>query len=127
MDPMVLKAIQSMEKSLQELQSVMKAPVAAQSYKVVVRNGPYVQMPSIAKQWRPIDPKLKAKNLAKVKARVEAIKNASKSQLYCLNYGDRGHLAQACRNATFCFLCEKLGHKFFQCRAAAHPSYLERL
>jgi hypothetical protein len=55
MDSMVLKAIQSMEKSLQELQSVMKAPVAAQSYKVVVRNGPSVQMPSIAKQWRPID------------------------------------------------------------------------
>jgi hypothetical protein len=106
MDPMVLKALQSMEKSLQELQSVMKAPVAAQqSYKAVVRDGPSVQMRYFSKQWRQIDLEIKAKNLTKVIARVEAIKNASKSQPHFLKCGDRGHLAQICRNATICFLC----------------------
>jgi hypothetical protein len=81
---------------------------------------------TVSQQWRPIDPQIRSKNLAKAKAQVEAIKLVSKSQLHCLKCGDRGHLTQVCRNVTVCFVCEKLGYKSFQCRSAASPPFPDR-
>jgi hypothetical protein len=113
---MVCNILQSMEKSLQNLQHLIQALGASQqpSFAKGVGNGPHEQQ-----QWRPVDPTLKAQRMEIAKARVESIKQASKMHPHCLKCGDRGHPAQSCRNATMCFVCKKLGHKFFQCRSAA--------
>jgi hypothetical protein len=38
----------------------------------------------------------------------------------CLKYGDKGHFARDCRNATLCFHYHCWGHKSFQCKQPHH-------